>query len=219
MKKLFYFSFLLVISHPVCFAQETVVRKLQPDNPARVEVVQEPSTTSLRHLALPYTEGIRVSDIGLADSPAGAFGNYSTVFMTGMNFSGELFPPIVIMHNQDKLDLTEKQVEDIKTELKAFQSSVVDVQWNVQAASQKLNEQLEVEKINERQAMTIMKDLLKHENDLKSSHLRMLIRIRNMLTEQQIKKLRELTQAHIVSFPPGTPAPPNAVFFKNIQHF
>lgn len=67
--------------------------------------------------------------------------------------------------------------------------------------------------------MTIMNEPLKHENELKSSHLRMLIRIRNILTEDQIEKLKELNQVHYVPFPVRSeaPMPPNAIFFRKIQ--
>lgn len=113
-----------------------------------------------------------------------------------MFFSGamplKLFPPELIMHNQDKLNLTSRQVTAIKNEMKTYQSSMVDIQWALSEAQTKLNNELSNERIDEDVALALVDSVMEAENDMKKSHMVLLIRVRNILDAAQLEELQNL---------------------------
>ncbi|NIN33962.1 MAG: hypothetical protein GTO60_02130, partial [Gammaproteobacteria bacterium] len=58
----------------------------------------------------------------------------SMMFYSPGMMMGRLYPPELIMRNQDKLNLTERQINAIKNEMKTFQSGIVDIQWDMNDA-------------------------------------------------------------------------------------
>jgi len=190
MKQLITSSILALIPCLAGYAQEAVVIQpgATPDQPqVVVRDFPTPGTGAFGQMA-PYPA-----------VPGATFGaSAADVSVLQMNMmTTRLVPPTMLMSNQEKLKLTSKQVEDIKVELKAFQSAVVDIQWALQTSMQKLNDQMEEDRINERQTVDAMEEVLKHERDLKISHLRMLIRIRNVLDERQLAMLPEMANAPV----------------------
>lgn len=104
---------------------------------------------------------------------------------------GRLFPPTLIMQRQKELALTDQQQEAIKTELREFQSRVVDVQWDLQSSQGDLEAILAEETIDADAAGTAIDRVLAAENALKKLHLGLLIRIRNALNPDQVARLEE----------------------------
>jgi len=108
-----------------------------------------------------------------------------------------LTPPTVIMQHQEEHGLTEKQINSIKNEMKAFQSEIVDVQWDLHAGKGGLEKGLDAEKIDLKEALKSVDKVLDAENRLKRQHLTLLIKIHNILTAEQQKKLKTLSPMHM----------------------
>ncbi len=104
----------------------------------------------------------------------------------------KLFPPELIMGHQEELGVEEAQRTAILKEIEKTQSQVLQLQWQMQAAMEQLAKSLEVPKIDESKALAQADRLMTMERDVKRTHLGMLIRIRNLLTDSQRAKLTEL---------------------------
>ncbi len=104
----------------------------------------------------------------------------------------KLFPPELIMGHQAELGIEEAQRTAILKEIEKTQSQVLQLQWQMQAAMEQLAKSLEVPKIDESKALAQADRLMTIERDVKRTHLAMLIRIRNLLTDSQRAKLTEL---------------------------
>jgi Spy/CpxP family protein refolding chaperone len=104
----------------------------------------------------------------------------------------KLFPPELIMSHQQELAVDEPQRAAILKEIEKAQSQLLPLQWQMHAATEQLVKALETPKIDEAKALAQADKLMTMERDLKRTHLGMLIRIRNLLTEQQRAKLMEL---------------------------
>jgi hypothetical protein len=121
--------------------------------------------------------------------PHAMVSGFATSSSSAMMF-GQLFPPSQIMRQQEKLKLTNKQINSIKTEMRTFQSGIVDIQWDLNSTQAQLNKELAKNKIDLKNSMTLMEKVLLAESKLKKSHMSLLIKIRNALSEDQIKILR-----------------------------
>ena len=106
--------------------------------------------------------------------------------------SSKLFPPDLIMGHQEELGVNDAQRTAILKEIEKTQSQVLPLQWQMQAAAEQLAKALEVPKIDESKALAQADRLMTMERDVKRTHLGMLIRIRNLLSDSQRAKLAEL---------------------------
>jgi len=104
----------------------------------------------------------------------------------------KLFPPELIMSHQEELGIEDAQRTAILKEIEKAQSQVLQLQWQMHAATEQLAKALDTAKIDESKALAQADKLMTMERDLKRTHLGMLIRIRNMLTDSQRAKLAEL---------------------------
>ena len=110
----------------------------------------------------------------------------------GDPIGSRLFPPELIMSHQEELKVEEPQRTAILKEIEKAQSQVLQLQWQMHAATEQLAKALEMPKIDEARALAQADKLMTMERDLKRTHLGMLIRIRNLLTDSQRAKLTEL---------------------------
>jgi len=104
----------------------------------------------------------------------------------------KLFPPELIMSHQEELGIEDAQRTAILKEIEKAQSQVLQLQWQMHATTEQLAKALDAPKIDESKALAQADKLMTMERDLKRTHLGMLIRIRNMLTDSQRAKLAEL---------------------------
>lgn len=127
------------------------------------------------------------------DAPVSAphFAKFMSAGPLGMMMH-RLSPPMVIMHHQEELGLTAKQIDSIKKEMKAFQSETVDIQWDLYAAQSALEKELGNEKIDLQASLQAMDKVLDAKNRMKRQKLAMLIKIHNLLTPEQREKLKAL---------------------------
>jgi Spy/CpxP family protein refolding chaperone len=103
-----------------------------------------------------------------------------------------LFPPELIMRHQSEIGLTESQRNAIKNEVQKSQAKFLDLQWQLTPEQEKMRDMLQASSIDEAKAMQQISKVLTLEDEIKRSHLGMLIRIKNQLTEEQKKKLADL---------------------------
>jgi hypothetical protein len=128
-----------------------------------------------------------------AIGPLGEGARRRKIFSFGVDPIGsKLFPPELIMGHQEELGVDEAQRSAILKEIEKTQGHVLQLQWQMQAATEQLAKSLEVPKIDEAKAISQADRLMGIERDVKRAHLEMLIRIRNLLTDSQRAKLTEL---------------------------
>jgi Spy/CpxP family protein refolding chaperone len=97
-----------------------------------------------------------------------------------------LYPPDIIMRHQKRLGITEAQRSQITGAVKTFQGEVADLQWNMQSEQQQLRQSFAGYTINMDESLAQAEKVLALENQFKLAHFRLLITIKNALTEEQI---------------------------------
>jgi Spy/CpxP family protein refolding chaperone len=103
-----------------------------------------------------------------------------------------LFPPELVMQHQGELGIDERQRAALTKEMAAFQSQIVDLQWRLSSAVEELARLLDEPRIDEGRALAQADRVMALEHDVKKTHLGLLIRIRNLLTDAQRAELAKL---------------------------
>lgn len=162
--------------------------------------------------AQPYVQHISVATPGL---PVG-IGNVTTssaeFLAAPLNVMGRLFPPSLIMRQQQELGLSSSQAEAIKAEMRNFQGKVVDIQWDLNDRQARLDALLEAEQIDAAAAESAIDAVLQSENALKKAHLVMLIAIRNALEPAQVAQLEKAQHGRFFVHPLDAPPAINYEF-------
>ena len=117
----------------------------------------------------------------------------------------QVLPPELIMQHQKAIGLTESQRNAVTAEIKRTQSRLVDVQWGVQQAVERMAELLKQEKVDEQLALTQLDNVLAVEREVKRAHIMLVVRLKNILTPEQQRMLRELRAGQAR---PTDPSPP-----------
>lgn len=97
-----------------------------------------------------------------------------------------LYPPDIIMRHQKRLGITDVQRSKIAGAVKTFQSEVADLQWSMQSEQQLLRQAFAGYTINTEDSLKQAEKVLALESSFKLAHFRLLIAIKNALTEEQI---------------------------------
>jgi Spy/CpxP family protein refolding chaperone len=105
-----------------------------------------------------------------------------------------VFPPELVMKHQQEIELTERQRETIKGEIQKVQSRFLDLQWQMQKEMEKLVSLLDAGPVDESRALAQAEALMRLETETKKMHLAMLVRIKNLLTEEQQSRLARLRE-------------------------
>jgi Spy/CpxP family protein refolding chaperone len=113
----------------------------------------------------------------------------------------QLFPPDLIMRNQSQLQLSDQQRATLRTEITRLQSKIFDLQWQVGDEADRMAKMLRATPIDEAKVLEQSDKVMALEREIKRLHLSTLIRIKNLLTAEQIAKLQEMR--------PRTPRPPD----------
>jgi Spy/CpxP family protein refolding chaperone len=106
-------------------------------------------------------------------------------------FLNELFRPETVMKHQSEIQLTDEQRAAITEAIKTTQGNVLDLQWKLEEQQQKLSELLAPDHIDMDAALAQADVVMDAERKVKEEHLTLLIKIKNLLTPEQQKKLRE----------------------------
>jgi Spy/CpxP family protein refolding chaperone len=107
-------------------------------------------------------------------------------------FKDSLFPPELVMQNQQALSLSDDQKSYLKTELRQAQVRFTELQWKLQDEMERLQALLKPAKVDEQQALLQLEKVLSAERDIKHTQMSLLIRIKNHLTADQQTRLQEI---------------------------
>lgn len=107
-------------------------------------------------------------------------------------FKGKLFAPNIILENQDALDLNKEQFTAIRAAVVEVQGSVAEHEWDLREAYMKVLADLDEAPIDENKVMQNVEAALLAENKVKQLQVTMLIRLRNLLTDEQVQYLQGL---------------------------
>lgn len=104
-----------------------------------------------------------------------------------------LFSAESILQHQAELGLSAAQTAELSKLSREGQASMLDLQWKLQAAKDALVAVLDTNKVDEKKAERASAELMKIETQIKSAHLTMLVRMKNLLDVEQQNKLRALS--------------------------
>lgn len=103
-----------------------------------------------------------------------------------------LFPPELVMQNQQAIGLTDEQKSFLKTELRQAQVRFTELQWKLQDEMERLVSLVKQPKVDEQQALLQLEKVLSAEHDVKHTQMSLLIRIKDHLTSEQQARLLEI---------------------------
>ncbi len=104
----------------------------------------------------------------------------------------QLFPPELVMGHQEEIGLQEKQRAAIRAEVVKVQTRFIDMQWQLSEEGEKMANLLRAVPVEEAKVLEQADKVMTLERDGKKMHLSMLVRIKNLLTAEQIAKLQEI---------------------------
>ena len=103
-----------------------------------------------------------------------------------------VFPPELIMRYASDIGLDERQRTAVRDAVKNAQGKFLDAQWQLQEENEKLVRLLEAKPVDEAAVLTQADRLMGLEREVKKTQLTLLVRLKNVLTEAQERKLTEL---------------------------
>lgn len=103
-----------------------------------------------------------------------------------------VFLPDLVMRHAAEIGLDERQRASVKDAVIKMQSRFLDLQWDVQGESEKLVRLLQARPADETAVLAQADRLMGMEREVKKAHLSLLVRIKNILTDAQQEKLKEL---------------------------
>lgn len=104
-------------------------------------------------------------------------------------FKGKLFAPNIILENRDALQLSKEQFTAIRAAVVEVQAGVAEHEWDMQEAYQALMLELDRAPIDEDKVLEYAGTALLAENQVKKKQMVMLVRLKNLLTAEQIDHL------------------------------
>lgn len=124
----------------------------------------------------------------VAGSGGGGGGNAGM----GGSMDRNLFPPEFILKNQVALGLSPDQVAAIKKQVGSTQGDLLDPKVELSRVTEQLRAALEGAKVDESAALALATEAMDLEKKVKTAHLGLMIRVKNVLTEEQQNKARAL---------------------------
>jgi hypothetical protein len=109
-------------------------------------------------------------------------------------FKGKLFPPNVILEHKAELNLSKSQFTAIRAAVVEVQAGVAEHEWDMQEAYQALMQELDKVPIDEDRVLQHATAALLAENQVKKKQMAMLVRLKNLLTKEQISYLESQQQ-------------------------
>ncbi len=106
-------------------------------------------------------------------------------------FRGKLFPPKIIMQHREDLGLTKKQFTAIRGIVVEVQTGVAEHEWDMQEAYRRVLAELDETPVDVDRTLEYIRVVLLAENQVKLAQVTMLIKLRNLLTDKQIKFLKD----------------------------
>ena len=113
----------------------------------------------------------------------------------GDPFKGELFGPEQILENSDEIHITKDQRKAIRGEIRAAQKQLGDLQWDLQDRVEELQEEIATSTVDEDVSIGILTEMLDLEKKIKTAQMILLIRMKNILTHEQIEVLKSILES------------------------
>ena len=110
-------------------------------------------------------------------------------------FRGKLFAPNVILENQAELNLSKEQFTKIRAAVVEVQTSVAEHEWDMREAYLKLMAELDKKPVSEAAVLEHASAALLAENEVKKRQMAMLVRLKNLLTAEQVATLEAIEGA------------------------
>lgn len=107
-------------------------------------------------------------------------------------FKGKLFPPNIILEHQDELNLSKAQFTAIRAAVVEVQANVAPHEWDLREAYQRAMADLDESPVDEEKVLKNIEAVLLAENQVKKLQVAMLIRLRNLLTDEQMEYLQSV---------------------------
>ncbi|MDH3989047.1 MAG: hypothetical protein OEV34_07960 [Gammaproteobacteria bacterium] len=107
-------------------------------------------------------------------------------------FKGKLFAPNVILEHQDELDLSKEQFTAIRAAVVEVQGAVAEHEWDLREAYMQAMEDLDESPVDERKVLESIQAALLAENEVKKLQVGLLVRLRNLLTDEQMAYLQSV---------------------------
>jgi len=104
-------------------------------------------------------------------------------------FAESLFPPELVMQNQEAINLTDEQTRLLKTELRQAQTKFTELQWQLEDQVEKMVTLVKQPHPDEQQVLAQLDKVLNAEREVKREQVALLIRIKNNLTPEQQSQL------------------------------
>lgn len=106
-------------------------------------------------------------------------------------FDGRLLPLELIMKHRSEIGLSKSQRQQIRELVVGMQQAVAGKRWEMQSAYFELMEVLDEPQIDEDTAIALAEQAVDTENEIKLEQMRLLIRLRNLLTPDQVALLQQ----------------------------
>ena len=106
----------------------------------------------------------------------------------GRNFC----PPELVMQHQSEIGLQESQRASLTSAIQAAQSKFMDTQWKLSAEGEKMGRLLQGSQVDEAAVLEEVDRILNLEREIKKAQVSLMVRIKNMLTPEQQKKLADI---------------------------
>ena len=103
-----------------------------------------------------------------------------------------LYPPDLVMRHAGAIELSGEQRAAIQKAILEAQAVFLDKQWTMQEETEKLARLLRVPEVDEAAALAQADRLMEIERTVKRAQLALLVRIKNLLDEEQQRRLEEL---------------------------
>lgn len=142
-------------------------------------------TMALCALVLPAT-------LALADPGRGGGDDFGGGRPRMPTFLRSLFRPEVVMRNQEAIGLTAAQRDTISGAMTATQEKLTNLRWQIEAKGETTTPLFSGDRIDPGPALAAAGEMMDLEEQVKREHLALLITVKNTLTPEQQKKLREL---------------------------
>ncbi len=107
-------------------------------------------------------------------------------------FRDKLFPPNLILEHQDELEMSREQFTRLREAVVQVQANLAEHEWDMREAYLRVIDELDAKPIDEERVIEIANEALLAENEIKKQHMAMLIRVRNILTDEQVEYLRSI---------------------------
>lgn len=107
-------------------------------------------------------------------------------------FERNLFPAELVLRHQIALGLTDEQVSSLKKLVQETQGRVIDLKTDLARVTERLQGILEPARIDEAAALSAAEEAMRLEAQVKREHMSLLVRVKNLLTEEQQGKLQEM---------------------------